>query len=46
MRAVQWRRPGPAAEVLELVELPDYEPGPGRARCASASRPPASTRMT
>ncbi len=29
MRAIQWRRNGPAREVLELVELPDPAPGPG-----------------
>lgn len=29
MRAIQWRRNGPAREVLELVDLPDPVPGPG-----------------
>jgi NADPH:quinone reductase-like Zn-dependent oxidoreductase len=29
MRVVQWRRNGPAREVLELVERPIPEPGPG-----------------
>ena len=29
MRAIQWRRNGPAREVLEMVELPDPAPGPG-----------------
>jgi NADPH2:quinone reductase len=29
MRAIQWRRNGPAREVLELVELPRPAPGPG-----------------
>jgi len=29
MRAAAYRRTGPAAEVLELIELPDPEPGPG-----------------
>lgn len=30
MRAIQWRRNGPAREVLELVDLPDPAPGPGQ----------------
>lgn len=29
MRAIQWRRNGPAREVLELADLPDPVPGPG-----------------
>jgi NADPH2:quinone reductase len=29
MRAIQWRRNGPAREVLELVDLPVPEPGAG-----------------
>jgi NADPH2:quinone reductase len=29
MRAIQWRRTGPAREVLELVELPRPEPAAG-----------------
>ncbi|WP_137180164.1 NADPH:quinone reductase [Roseomonas sp. AR75] len=29
MRAIQWRRNGPAREVLELVEVPRPEPGAG-----------------
>lgn len=29
MRAIQWRRNGPAREVLELVDLPKPAPGPG-----------------
>jgi len=29
MRAIQWWRNGPAREVLELVDLPDPQPGPG-----------------
>lgn len=30
MRAIVWRRTGPPAEVLELVDLPQPEPGPGQ----------------
>ena len=29
MRAIQWRRNGPAREVLELVNMPEPQPGPG-----------------
>lgn len=29
MRAIQWRRNGPARDVLELVDLPKPAPGPG-----------------
>ncbi|MFD0663011.1 alcohol dehydrogenase catalytic domain-containing protein [Thermocatellispora tengchongensis] len=32
MRAAVYRRPGPAAEVLEVVELEPPEPGPGQVR--------------
>src|SRR5689334_3317801 len=32
MRAAVYRRYGPAREVLEVVELPDPEPGPGEVR--------------
>lgn len=32
MRAAVYRRPGPAAEVLEVTELPTPEPGPGEVR--------------
>ena len=34
MRAVQYRRAGPAAQVLEIRELADCEPGPGEVRVA------------
>lgn len=30
MRAIQWRRNGPAREVLELAELPEPSPGSGQ----------------
>lgn len=29
MRAIQWRRNGPAREVLELADLPEPQPAPG-----------------
>ncbi|GID97657.1 NADPH:quinone reductase [Amorphoplanes digitatis] len=32
MRAIWYDRPGPAAEVLQVGELPDPEPGPGEVR--------------
>jgi NADPH:quinone reductase len=32
MRAAWYERPGPAAEVLQVGELPDPEPGPGEVR--------------
>ncbi len=32
MRAAQYERPGPAAEVLSLVDLPDPSPGPDEVR--------------
>ena len=35
MRAVWYDRQGPAAEVLQVGELPDPEPGPGEVRVAS-----------
>lgn len=37
MRAVLWRRPGPAAEVLEFAEVPEPFPGPGQVRVAIAA---------
>jgi len=37
MRAIRYRRCGPAGDVLELVELPDPEPGPGEVRVAVAA---------
>src|SRR3954465_3270819 len=32
MRAAWYERPGPAAEVLQVGELPDPQPGPGEVR--------------
>jgi NADPH2:quinone reductase len=34
MRAIRYERCGPAADVLDLVELPDPQPGPGEVRVA------------